>query len=138
MTALTTISKIDSLVKVMQTLPQLEAPVVHHFSEGVYVREIHMCKDMVIVGKIHKTRHLNIISKGKCVVVTPTRKFEVQAPCTFESYPGEQKVVYMLEDVVWSTVHVTDSTDLEEIEEHCIAKEYDEELVQKLLSSFGG
>lgn len=129
------IDNIAKLVNVMKTLPQLEAPVKHHFSKGVYVREIFMPKGMIIVGKIHKTRHLNIVSQGRCTVVTPTRKFEVEAPCTFESIEGEQKVVYMHEDVVWSTVHVTNETDLEKIEKECIAEEYDEALIENLVRS---
>lgn len=137
-TAKSQIDNIANLAKMMATMPQMEAPVTHHFSDGVYVREIFMPKGMIIVGKIHKTRHLNIIQQGRCLVVTPTRKLEVRGPATFESHPGEQKVVYMLEDTVWSTVHVTDSKDLVEIEEHCISNEYDEDLVQQLLGSFGG
>ena len=122
----------------MKKLPQLDAPIKHHFSKGVYAREIFMPKGMLIVGKIHKTKHLNIVSQGKCVVVTPTRRIEIKAPYTFESSEGEQKVVYMLSDVIWTTIHLTNSTDLEVIEEECIAKEYDEQLVTLLINSLGG
>lgn len=127
------IDLISDLVSCMKTMPQVETPVEHHFSDGVYAREIFMHAGLVAVGKIHKTRHLNIVSQGSCSVVTPTRKFEVVAPYTFESDPGEQKVVFIHEDTVWTTIHVTDSTDLSVIEEECIAKEYNEELVQKLI-----
>lgn len=132
------ITGIKQLVDVIKDLPQLDAPVKHHFSKGVYAREIFMPKDMLIVGKIHKTRHLNIISQGKCTVVTPTRRLEIEAPFTFESFEGEQKVVYMHEDVVWTTIHLTEETDLAKIEEQCIAKEYDEQLINSLIESFGG
>lgn len=125
-------ASIGDLAKFMQTLPQMEAPVKHHFSKGVYIREIFMPKGMLIVGKIHKTRHLNIISQGSCRVVTPTRVMDIVAPHTFESFEGEQKVVLMHEDVVWSTVHVTEETDLDKLEQECITEEYDEELVKKL------
>ena len=114
-----------------------EAEVKHHFSDGVYVREIMMPKDMLVVGKIHKTRHMNIISQGRCTVVTPLRKLEITAPFTFESIEGEQKVVYMHEDVIWTTVHVTKETDLAKIEEHCISTEYDESLIAKLVHKVG-
>tara|TARA_R110000851_G_scaffold158030_2_gene300919 strand:+ start:5423 stop:5875 length:453 start_codon:yes stop_codon:yes gene_type:complete len=132
------INSIKELVNIMQNLPQLDAPVKHHFSKGVYAREIFMPKDMWIVGKVHKTRHLNIISQGKCTVVTPTRRLEVEAPFTFESFEGEQKVVYMHEAVVWTTIHLTEETDLAKIEEQCIAKVYDEQLIKSLIESFGG
>ena len=132
------ISCIKDLVSVMEKLPQLDAPVKHYFSKGVYAREIFMPKGMLIVGKIHKTRHLNIISQGRCTVKTPTRKLEIEAPFTFESVEGEQKVVYMHEDVVWTTIHLTDETSLAKIEEQCIAKDYDELTINKLINSFGG
>lgn len=132
------ISNIKALSDYMKTLPEMEAQVKHTFSDGVYAREIFMPKDMLIVGKIHKTRHLNIISQGKCRVVTPLRTLEIEAPFTFESFAGEQKVVYMHEDVVWTTIHLTNETDLAKIEEHCIAKEYDEQLVKSLISNSGG
>ena len=132
------ISNIKNLANAMKQMPQVEAPVKHYFSKGVYAREIFMPKDMLVVGKIHKTRHLNIISQGKCLVVTPTRQIKIEAPFTFESAEGEQKVVYMLSDVIWTTIHLTESTDLAVIEEECIAEEYDEQLVNSLIDSLGG
>jgi len=45
--------------------------------------------------------------------------------------------VYMLSDVIWTTIHLTNSTDLEVIEEECIAKEYDKQLVTLLINSLG-
>ena len=131
------ISGIKELVDVMKELPQLDAPVKHNFSKGVYAREIFMPKDMLIVGKVHKTRHLNIISQGKCTVATPTRRLDITAPFTFESMEGEQKVVYIHEDVVWTTIHLTEETDLAKIEEQCIAKDYNEQLINTLIESFG-
>lgn len=129
----THINTVQDLAALMAAMPQQEAPVKHHFSDGVYVREIFMPEGMLIVGKIHKTKHLNIIQQGACRVVTPTRILDIKAPYTFESEAGEQKVVFMYTDVVWSTVHVTEETDLEKIEEHCIAEEYNEELLSNLI-----
>jgi len=132
------INSIKDLVNRMEKLPQLDAPVKHHFSKGVYAREIFMPKGMLIVGKVHKTRHLNIISQGRCTVKTTVRKLTIQAPFTFESVEGEQKVVFMHEDVVWTTIHLTNETNLAKIEEECIAREYNESLINELVSSFGG
>ena len=103
---------------------QVECPVVHHFSPGVYVREITMPKDSIILGHRHKTKHLNIISKGKCKLsdIDTKEVTIIEAPCTFESLPGVRKLLYIIEECVWSTVHVTDKTDLQEIEEEVIEK----------------
>lgn len=132
------INNITNLVDTMKTMPQLDAPVKHHFSKGVYAREIFMPKDMLIVGKIHKTRHLNIVSQGECTVVTPTRRIKIKAPFTFESLEGEQKVVYMHSDVIWTTIHLTEETDLAKIEKECIAEDYDEQIINSLIESLGG
>ena len=129
------VNSIQNLAEHMLSLPQMEAPVKHHFSKGVYAREIFMPKGMVIVGKIHKTRHLNIVSQGKCTVITTARRLEVEAPFTFESVEGEQKVVIMHEDTVWTTIHLTNETDLAKIEQECIAETYDKQLVDSLLES---
>lgn len=127
------ISHIHQLAECMMDMPQVDSPVKHHFSKGVYAREILMSKNTLVVGKIHKTRHLNIISQGHCTVVTPARKIEVIAPYTFESVAGEQKVVLMHEDTVWTTIHLTEETDVAKIEKECIAEEYDESLVNQLI-----
>jgi len=105
---------------------QVDCPVVHHFSPNVYVREITMPTDSIIVGHKHKTTHLNMISKGSCILVdidTEERTL-IEAPCTFESKAGVRKVLYIIEECVWSTVHVTEETDINKIEEEVIDKSF--------------
>ncbi len=130
----TNINSISKLASTLIDLPQVEAPVKHHFSKGVYAREILMLAGTLIVGKVHKTRHLNIISQGVCTVVTPLRRCTIKAPYTFESAEGEQKVVLIHKDTVWTTIHLTEETDLKKIEEEVIAPSFDEQLVNKLRS----
>jgi hypothetical protein len=40
----------------------------------------------------------------------------IRAPITFVSKAGVQKVLYIHEDTIWKTVHVTEETDLEKLE----------------------
>lgn len=103
-----------------------DCPVRHIFAPGVYLREMTIPKGTIIIGKIHRHAHPNIISAGKVRVVTETGSHELTAPHTFVSEVGTKRVVYALEDTIWTTVHVTDETDLEKIEEHVIAKSYDD------------
>jgi len=114
--------------------PQEEAPLRHYFAPGVYLREIFMAKGLVIVGKIHRTEHPNIISKGKCIVAPERDLRLVEAPCTFISPPGIQKVLIILEDTVWTTVHVTEETDVEKIEAYLAAPDYDDPLLVSILT----
>ncbi len=101
-------------------------PLTHHFAPGVYGREILLPKNTVIIGKIHKHAHLNIISKGKVMVITEFGYEEFVGPYTFVSKPGTKRVVAAIEDTIWTTIHLTDKTDLVEIEEDIIAKSFDE------------
>jgi hypothetical protein len=50
---------------------------------------------------------------------------KIAAPATFVSQPGTKRVVYALKDTVWTTVHVTESTDLDEIEAEIIAPSFE-------------
>ena len=115
----------------MLSLPEeeqfdIEELTNHFFAPGVYARMFFIKKDSVVVGKIHKTEHLNIVCKGKCSVSTEDGPLFLEGPCIFTSRPGVKKAVYAWEDTTWVTIHVTDKTDLSEIEDEVIAKEYDE------------
>ena len=103
-----------------------EMPLRHIFTDGAYARELTMPAGSVVIGKIHKHAHLNFITKGKVAVVTEFGKEVYTAPYTFVSEPGTKRVVYILEDTVWTTVHVTPETDLEKIEDYVIAKSFEE------------
>lgn len=108
-------------------------PVKHRFAPGLYCREIFIPKGALIVGKIHATSHFNTILQGECKVITTTEKKHIKAPDTWITEAGEQKAVYALEDVIWQTYHVTDSTDLKEIEAQVIVDSFDELEQDKLL-----
>lgn len=101
----------------------------HHFAPGVYAREMTIPAGTLIIGKIHKHAHLNIISQGSARVVTEFGSVEIKAPHTFVSEPGTKRVVLADSDVVWTTIHITEETDLEKIEDYVIAKSYDEFLM---------
>ena len=111
-----------------------ECPVTHRFTPGCYLREILMPKGTRIIGKIHATEHFNILLTGRVTVLTAEGVEEITAPHTFISKAGVQKVVYIHEDCIWQTVHVTDKTDLEEIEKEVICEDYDHLLIDGLLS----
>ena len=104
-------------------------PVKHHFAPGAYGREMTLPAGLVVVGKIHKHAHINVISKGRVRVFTEQEGIrELVAPCTFVSSPGTKRVVCVDEETVWTTVHVTDKTDLAEIEREVIATDFMEVL----------
>ena len=100
-----------------------ELPLVHTFSEGVYAREIFMPKGMVVVGHVHNTTHLNMVSKGKALVWINGVVSKIEAPFTFESKAGVRKVLDILEDMFWTTIHVTNERDITVLESTLVDKE---------------
>lgn len=117
---------IGELEVILKASPQIDLPVQHHFSPGVYGREIFMPKDSLVIGKIHKNQTMNVISMGEVSILSIDGVIRVKAPYTFVSSPGAKRVVYMHTDCVWSTFHGTHETDLVKIEDEFIAKTYDD------------
>lgn len=121
------------LLKLQRALEGLEEakgpeayPLRHHFAPGAYAREILIPAGELVVGKIHRHAHVNVLSHGRALVATPDGESEVLvAPYTFVSQPGTKRAVFAIDDVVWTTVHVTDETDLEKIEAAIIAPDFE-------------
>jgi hypothetical protein len=120
-------AKLYALQARVGAMPETECPLQHVFAPGAYARTIQIPAGTVIVGKIHKHQHLNILSLGEVMVLTESGGTEhLRGPLTMVSPPGTKRAVYALTDVVWTTIHLTTETDLEKIEDQVIAKTYQE------------
>jgi hypothetical protein len=116
--------QVNKLEAAMLKLPQVEQPLKHHFAPGLYAREILNPKGSLIVTKMHKTCHLHVIVKGKISVWIEgigVKTFEVKGePIVGITYPGTRRIIYAHEDTIFMTMHVTDKTNIEEIEKDCV------------------
>lgn len=106
----------------MRHQPQIELKVIHHFSKGVYARELHIPAGVILTGEIHKFTNLNILSKGKIQVLIGDVVEEIEAPFTVVSPAGTKRIARAITDCVWTTVHGTDEVDVGIIEKTFIAK----------------
>lgn len=118
--------RICSLEEFLRTGPQAECPVRNLFSPGEYRREMTIPSGVVLVGAEHKTRHMNIISKGRITVWTEQGMLELRAPLVFESQPGTKRAGYAHEETVWTTVHDNpdDETDMNVLVERLTTSKY--------------
>lgn len=112
---------IDDLESWMMSQPDCvwEAPqLIHRFSPGVYIREIFMPAGMLIVGAQHKTEHFNVVLTGKARVFMDGRVHDIAAPATIKSGVDVRKVLLILEDMTWQTIHANpdDETDIDVLE----------------------
>ena len=104
---------------------KLSCPLNHHFSDGVYIREITMPAGAAIVGKIHKTEHFNIVTKGECKVFTADEGWKHRkAGDIFSSKCGVQKALRCITDVTWLTVHATEDKEIDLIESKLAVESY--------------
>jgi hypothetical protein len=96
---------------------QLEVETKHHFAHGTYTREVFLPAGTVLTGKVHRHSCINIISKGKILVVTDEGEYVIEAPHTFVSGANVKKAGAVLEDTIWLNVHPwNNEDDLEQIE----------------------
>lgn len=106
--------------------PQVDLPLVHRFTPGMYIREIHMPAGTLVTSAMHKTEHPFILSKGSVLVWKPGEKpVRLTAPHTGITTAGTQRLLYIEEEAVWVTVHnnPTDTQDIEEIDKRLVARD---------------
>lgn len=127
---------IDTVRDVQQQLSespdQIDVPVQHHFAPGVYMRQMDAAAGTLVVSKMHRTEHMNILLKGSLTVATEDGIQLMTAPCVLKSMPGTKRIGYFHEDSSWITIHPTSDTDLEKIEQQMIVP--DDEIDQFLAS----
>lgn len=95
----------------------------HYFSKGVYVREVVMPADNIVVGHRHTEDGMNVMLTGKMALIVEPGKLEyLEAPMTFESKAGTRKAAYIIEDVIWQNIFATEERDISKLEENLIEK----------------
>lgn len=108
--------RLTKAVALMQQMPQVECPITHRFTPGIYAREMFLPAGTLAVSLVHKTEHPFVVSKGKLRVWTEREGVkEISAPFIGVTKPGTRRVVLVLEDAIWTTFHATKLKDPEKI-----------------------
>ncbi len=110
----------------------IDVPVDHHFAPGVYMRQMNAKAGTLVISKMHRTEHMNILLTGSLTVATEDGIELLKAPVVLKSMPGTKRIGYFHEDSSWITVHPTNETDLDLIEQQVIVP--DDEIDQFLAS----
>lgn len=103
-------NRIDELEEAMLHSDNLiDCPLVHLFTDRMYIRQIFMPKGTLITSKIHKTQHPYSVTLGSVAVKIDNGEWvEIKAPYTGITQPGTRRVLYILEDTIWTTFHPLD------------------------------
>jgi quercetin dioxygenase-like cupin family protein len=95
---------------------------VHHFSDGLYAKEMTIPKGFIAGTHAHTYSHLSILAKGKVVVRTDFEEKEYSAPACIEIKSGILHTIEALEDSQWFCIHATDETDVSKVDEVLIQR----------------
>jgi len=105
-----------------------QIPIDHFFMDGVYIRKMTMYQGYIVIGAIHKHRHMCFLLEGHLSVASSSGVKEYIAPCYIISEPGEKRILYAHEDSYWYNTHKNPDNieDVQELEKRIVALSYEE------------
>ena len=119
-----------ALAKTKPDLAKLEAILVannfedytlkHHFQNGIYVRTLTVPANLLFIGERHRFETCNFLASGDLSIYMENDKpvMRIQGPCLFNSEKYMKKLLFSHTEVVFSTIHKTELTEVAEIEKH--------------------
>jgi len=101
-------------------------PVKHTFAGGCYIREIYNPAHELIITKIHKKEHPFFLMKGEMSILTEEGIQNIKAPYQGVTKPGTKRAIYTHEECIFITVHATENTTIEDVEEEVVCTKYED------------
>ena len=101
-------------------------PVKHSFAGGCYIREIYNPANELIITKIHKKEHPFFLMQGEMSILTEEGIQHIKAPYQGITKVGTKRAIYTHEECIFITVHATDNTTIEDIEEEVVCTKYED------------
>lgn len=95
---------------------------VHHFSDGLYAKQMTIPKGFMAGMHSHEYSHLSILARGVVIVKTDDGEKSYSAPACIEIKSGLHHSVEALEDSVWFCIHATDEKDASKVDEVLIKR----------------
>ena len=103
-------------------------PLKHMFADGIYIRQMDMQADSVIVGAIHNHLHAWFLLTDHLAVVTEDTTEEFVSPCYVLATPGSKRVIYALEDSIFVNIHKNPDNikDIKKLEEEIVSLTFED------------
>lgn len=102
----------------LSDLPQVELPVMHHFSrigcpnpDRIYIRMVFHPAGVAVTGFEHLDEHFFILARGHLTITTDDGDRDIVGPVVMNTLPGMKRIAYAHEDSVVMTVHATNLSD---------------------------
>lgn len=91
--------------------------IKHHFSSGVYIKQMFLEKGHYVMTHEHKYDHFGLLGSGVAVVELDGVEETHKGPCVIEIKAGRKHKITAIEDINWFCIHSTDETDPEKVDE---------------------
>ena len=96
---------------------EIDLGVIHHFSAGVYAKQMLLPAKHFAVSHAHAYDHLSILAKGSVTVEVQGAEKDYMAPACITILAGQHHTITAHEDSVWFCIHATDETDAANVDE---------------------
>jgi len=110
-------------------------PLKHTFADGVYIRQMDMKAESMVVGAIHNHLHVWFLLTGKLAIATEKTIEEFISPCYVLAEPGSKRVIYAIEDSTFVNVHKNPKNikDIKKLEDEIVSLTFEdyEEYINK-------
>lgn len=110
-------------------------PLKHTFADGIYIRQMDMKSDSIVIGAIHNHLHVWFLLTGHLMVVTEDTTEEFIAPCYVLATPGSKRVIYAMEDSIFVNIHKNPNNikDIKKLEDEIVSLTFEnyEEYINK-------
>ena len=103
-------------------------PLKHTFADGVYIRQMDMKSDSMVVGAIHNHLHVWFLLTGHLAVITEDTTEEFISPCYVLATPGSKRVIYALEDSIFVNIHKNPNNikDIKKLEDEIVSLTFED------------
>ena len=91
--------------------------VSHHFSDGLYAKEMYLKAGYIATSHSHKYSHLSILAKGEVYLRVNGVISYHASPCCIEITAEQEHEISAITDVVWYCLHATEETDINKVDE---------------------
>lgn len=97
--------------------------IEHHFSDGLYAKQMFLPKESLVCQHQHTYDHLSILAQGKVKVLFDNDVVETYtAPACINIVKDLNHTILALEDSVWFCIHQTEETDVNKVDQVLIKK----------------
>lgn len=111
----------------------VDLPLTHTFSKGLYSREMFVPEGAVLTSKVHKEAHQFMLIKGSMIIISEGGAVRITAPFHGITEKGSTRLGIALEDSIWTTFHncnLVEDKDYSEDEARELVLEIEDMLVE--------